>query len=134
MNENLGTLEIILIVGAVLIFAIPIILGMWKTFQKAGRRGWECIIPIYNNMVMAEIAGKPNWWGLLCIIPYAGIVFSIWITNLLGKKFGKETGFTIGLIFLPFIFWPILGFGSAQYEGKDPIEKEIELIGTNQDQ
>jgi hypothetical protein len=133
MNENSGAIQLIFFFAFILLFAIPIILGMWKTFQKAGRNGWEAIIPIYNYMVMAEIAGKPNWWGLLCIIPYAGIVFQIWIKNLISKKFGKDVGYTLGLVFLPFIFWPILGFGSAQYEEKDPIENEIELIGTNQD-
>ncbi len=135
MNETsfLGTFEILLILGLIVVVALPIILGMWKTFQKAGRHGWECIIPIYNNMVLAEIGGKPNWWGLLCLIPYAGVVFTIWITNLTAKKFGKNEGFTVGLIFLPFIFWPILGFGSAEYEN-DSIEKEIDLIGTENQQ
>ena len=33
----------------------------------------------------------------------------------LAKKFGQGVGFAIGLILLPFIFFPILGFGSAQY-------------------
>jgi hypothetical protein len=35
----------------------------------------------------------------------------------LAAKFGKGVGFAIGLIFLPFIFYPILGFGDAQYSG-----------------
>ena len=33
------------------------------------------------------------------------------------KNFGKGTGFGIGLAFLGFIFYPILGFGSATYQG-----------------
>jgi hypothetical protein len=35
----------------------------------------------------------------------------------LAEKFGKGAGFGIGLAFLPFIFYPILGFGSATYVG-----------------
>ncbi len=35
----------------------------------------------------------------------------------LAKSFGRGTGFAIGLIFLPFIFAPILGFGSDTYRG-----------------
>lgn len=132
--DDSGVIQLLFIFGLIaLVIAVPIILGMWKTFQKAGRHGWECIIPIYNNMVLAEIGGKPNWWGLLCLIPYAGVVFTIWITNLTAKKFGKNEGFTVGLVFLPFIFWPILGFGDAEYEN-DSIEKEIDLIGTENQQ
>jgi hypothetical protein len=34
------------------------------------------------------------------------------------KGFGKDVGFGIGLAFLPFIFYPILGFGSSQYQSQ----------------
>jgi hypothetical protein len=37
--------------------------------------------------------------------------------HYLDKSFGKDLGFTLGLIFLPFIFYPILGYGAASYEG-----------------
>ena len=137
MNENLASIQIIFLLVFILIFAIPTIVGMWKTFQKAGKGGWECIVPVYNYTVLAEIVGKPMWWGLLCLIPYVGIIWGIWMLNLLSKSFGKDTGFTIGLIFLPFIFFPILGFGSAQYlgpNGIDPLQHEIDLIGKDQDQ
>jgi hypothetical protein len=33
----------------------------------------------------------------------------------IAERFGKDIGFAIGLFFLPFIFIPILGFGSAEY-------------------
>jgi hypothetical protein len=45
------------------------------------------------------------------------VVFSIWTYNLLAKSFGKSEGFTVGLVLVPFIFLPILGFGEAKYEG-----------------
>ncbi|MBY0476752.1 MAG: hypothetical protein K2Q24_03835 [Chitinophagaceae bacterium] len=134
MNENLASIQIIFLLVFILIIALPSIIGMWKTFQKAGRQGWEAIVPVYNYMVMAELAGKPSWWGVLCIIPYAGIIFQVWIKNLLCKKFNKDVGYTLGLVFLPFIFWPILGFGSAVYEDRNPIEHEIDLIGKDQEQ
>ena len=80
-----------------------IVVGLWKIFEKAGKPGWAAIIPIYNIIVLLEIIGKPLWWLILFIIPLVNIVFAIWATNLLSKSFGKETGFTIGLIFLPFV-------------------------------
>jgi hypothetical protein len=93
----------------IFIFIITVA-GMWKVFEKAGKPGWAAIIPIYNYIVMAEISGKPSWWGVMVLIPFAGIVFSIWLMNVTIKSFGKDEGYTIGAIFLPFVFWPILGF------------------------
>lgn len=100
-----------------LLFVVVSIAAMWRVFQKAGQPGWACIIPIYNIYVMLKIAGKPGWWLLLFIIPLVNIVFIIWTYNMISKSFGKEEGFTVGLVLLGFIFWPILGFGSATYLG-----------------
>ncbi|MBZ0199154.1 MAG: DUF5684 domain-containing protein, partial [Ignavibacteriaceae bacterium] len=38
----------------------------------------------------------------------------------LAKVFGKGGGFAAGLIFLPMIFYPILGFGDAEYSSPNP--------------
>lgn len=93
------------------------IAGMWKVFTKAGQPGWAAIIPIYNIYIMTKIGGKPGWWTLLCLIPGINIIFSIWIHNMISKSFGKSEAFTVGLVLLGFIFWPILGFGDARYLG-----------------
>jgi hypothetical protein len=90
---------------------------MAKVFKKAGQPGWAAIIPIYNLYVILKIVGKPGWWLLLMLIPLVNVVFAIWTVNLLSKSFGKDVGFTLGLIFLSFIFWPILAFGDAKYQG-----------------
>lgn len=100
-----------------LLFVILIIASMWKVFTKAGRQGWEAIIPIYNAYVLLKIAGKPGWWLLLYFIPLVNIIFLIWTYNMVSKSFGKDEGFTIGLVLLGIIFWPILGFGPAIYQG-----------------
>lgn len=89
--------------------------AMWKVFTKAGRPGWECIIPIYNTYVMLLIAGKPGWWLVLFFIPVVNLVVSIIAMVALAEAFGKSAGFGIGLAFLPMIFIPILGFGDAKY-------------------
>lgn len=89
----------------------------WRIFEKAGKPGWAALIPIYNTLVMLEIVGKPWWWFLLFFIPGVNIIFAIWMVNLLSLSFGKGTGFTLGLLFLSFIFYPILAFGLAEYRG-----------------
>lgn len=81
----------------------------------AGQPGWSSIIPIYNLIVWLRIVGRPLWWIILFFVPFVNIVISIIITYQLAKVFGKGVGFTIGLILLPFIFYPILAFGQATY-------------------
>jgi hypothetical protein len=96
---------------------ILMIASIWTIFAKAGKPGWAAIIPIYNVIVLLEIVGKPWWWLLLFLIPIANIVFLIIVIHRLSLSFGHEVGFTLGLIFLGFIFYPILGFGSSKYVG-----------------
>jgi hypothetical protein len=91
------------------------IICMWKIFVKAGKPGWACIIPIYNLIVLLQIVGKPWWWLILMIIPIVNIVILIIVLNLLSKAFGHGVGFTLGLIFLGFIFIPILAFENNTY-------------------
>ena len=98
-------------------FVLLMIISAWKVFEKANQPGWACIIPIYSTLVMLKIVGKPWWWLLLMIIPFVGIIWAVWAINLLSKSFGKGVGFTLGLLFLPFIFLPLLGLGDAQYQG-----------------
>lgn len=106
------------LIGLVLYFAvvIAILVGVGKTFIKAGKPGWACIIPIYNVIVMLEIAQKPIWWFLLMLVPVVNIVISFIVMIEIAKNFGKGTGFGIGLILLSPIFWCILGYGDATYQ------------------
>lgn len=90
---------------------------MWRLFEKAGKPGWAALIPIYNVLVELEIIGRPWWWLLLMLVPVVDIVIGVMICLDLAKVFGKESGFAIGLIFLPFIFIPILALGEAKYLG-----------------
>jgi Family of unknown function (DUF5684) len=99
---------------AIIVFEIA---AMWKVFTKAGKPGWAAIIPIYNAIVLLQIAGKPVWWFLLYFIPLVNIVIAIIVTHNISKNFGQGVGFTLGLIFLSFIFYPILAWGDAQYLG-----------------
>jgi hypothetical protein len=99
-----------------LIVAALLIISLWIIYQKANKPGWAVIIPIYNVLVYLEIVKKPWWWLFLMMIPVVNIVIAILITHQLSLSFGKSAGFTIGLLFLPFIFYPILAFGDAKYQ------------------
>jgi hypothetical protein len=100
-----------------LLIALFLIVAMWKVFTKAGQPGWASIIPIYNLYVWCKIVGRPGWWIILLLIPFVNFIIGIILSIDLAKSFGKGVGFGIGLALLGVIFWPILGFGSAQYQG-----------------
>lgn len=110
-----------------IIFYILQVVAMWKIFEKAGEAGWKSLIPIYNLYILLKII-RFNWLlllGLLIfIIPIIGwvigaiymFVLQVIICYRLSRSFGKELGYTIGLLLLTPIFYLILGFGSAKYK------------------
>ncbi len=103
----------------IIYFAVVMLLiaSQWGIYSKAGKPAWASLIPIYNTIVFLEIVGKPWWWLFLTFIPFVNIAIFIWLHNLLAKSFGKSEGFTVGLILLSIVFFPILAFGDAKYEG-----------------
>lgn len=94
----------------ILLISILVLVSYWKLYEKAGKPGWAVLIPIYSTLVLLEIIRKPWYWLLLMIIPGLGIIWAIWALNLFVKSFGKNEGFTIGCLLLPYVFFPILAF------------------------
>ena len=109
----IGLIMFVIWVGVLIL----VIAGCWKTFVKAGQPGWGVLIPIYNIYLLTVIAGRPSWWLLLFLIPLVNFIVAIILMVDVAKSFGKGPGFGLGLAFLGFIFFPILGFGDAQYQG-----------------
>jgi hypothetical protein len=125
--------------------AIFYLICYWKIFSKAGMPGWAILVPVYNLYVYTKIIKRPSWWLAIYFVPnlislliglainsmpgiiiasvvisfivyIAVIVIGIIDTVKLARVFGKDSGFALGLIFLGFIFVPILAFGTAEYE------------------
>ena len=100
-----------------LIFGILTIVGCWKTFTKAGEAGWAAIIPFYNQYILSKITFGTGWLFLLLLIPFVNIIYVIVLAYKLSQSFGHGIGYCIGLIFLPFVFYLILGFDDSEYLG-----------------
>ena len=66
---------------------------------------------------ICKMVGRPAWWVILLYIPIVNFVVLAILSIDLAKSFGKSTGYGIGLWLLSFIFYPMLGFGDAAYEG-----------------
>jgi hypothetical protein len=98
-----------------LIVMVAVAAGAWKVFEKAGEPGWSALVPFYNAFVFARIAGREPLWGALLLIPCVNFITLPMVCIDVARKFGKDTIYGIGLAFLGIIFFPMLGFGSAQY-------------------
>ncbi len=94
------------------VIAVIAIVSLWKIFKKAGKNGWEAIIPIYNMITLVEIVEKPMYYILFFFLPVAPIL--VWIP--LAEKFGKESSFGVLTYFFPFVCLPILAFGKDTFK------------------
>ena len=86
--------------------------SLWKLFSKAGFPGWMAFIPILNVCKMIEIAGLPGWWLLLLFIPGINIYAGVQVIFGVAEAFGRGILFGLGMIVMPFIFYPILAFSN----------------------
>lgn len=103
----------IVLVMLLFLCIIPTI-AYWKIYSDNGESGWASIVPIYNIIVLYRIVGLKEWYVLLTFIPYLGAILStiisIYASYLLAQKYNKGVLFAIGIMFLPFMFLPILAF------------------------
>ena len=140
----LGVAVMTLVIIAAIWYVIKAIAD-WKIFKKAGKKGWWSLIPFLNewhetdlcwnsqmawvNIALMIVCGvlssavqnqtETNFLTIIAgIVGVAYLVFQIIQEKKLAAAFGKGTGFFIGLILLNPIFKIILGFGSAQYQGR----------------
>ena len=100
-----------------ILFLIYTTVVMWKVFVKAGRPGWASLIPFYNLYTLLKITDKPAWWMIPLCVPIINLFFTFFVVFTLARYFGKKRTFALGLFFLGPIFYGILAFGRAKFEG-----------------
>ena len=102
-----------------LVLIVVTVVSMWKLFTKAGKPGWASIVPIYNNIVQLEIAGRPAWWVLLImLVPF----FNVWVSVVsmidFVRSYQRSGLWVIGFMLAPVIALPWFAFSSkTQYRG-----------------
>ncbi|MFP4664518.1 MAG: DUF5684 domain-containing protein [Bacteroidales bacterium] len=143
MDQNL--FSVLVGVGSALIviyflILILMVISMWMVFEKAKQPGWAAIIPIYNLIIYLRISSLHWAWVFLIFavfIPVVGalavwVFFGIILPIRAAKNYGQSGGFAVGLILLPFIFWPIMAFKkdiqwTGELEKKDvPVGEEFD--------
>ena len=103
------------------ILSLIIIISYAKIFKKAGKPWWASIVPIYNVIVMIKVAKLPLWYIVLFLVPIANIYATFKIYIEIAKKFGKGTGFGIGMALVGIIFIPLLAFSDNEYEKSENV-------------
>jgi signal peptidase I len=90
-------------------FTIPTIFT-WGAFEKAGRKGWETLVPFYNLYVFLLIIKKPLWWYALLMVPFLNVFMYMLMLVELAKGFGKNSLWQQFLaVILPYFYFPYLG-------------------------
>jgi len=98
-----------LIILLPLSFTIPTIF-LWTVFEKAGRKGWETMLPFYNLYVFLLIIKKPLWWYALLLIPFLNVFMYMLMLVELAKGFSKYgLGQQFLAVILPYFYFPYLG-------------------------
>lgn len=99
----------------ILILALIVWIAMAFIFAKAGYPAWGIIIPVYNLYLLCKVSGLPGWFVIPWIFSPIGFIIQLIQPFGLARRFDKGFLFGAGLLFLPFIFYPILAFGSAEF-------------------
>jgi hypothetical protein len=100
---------------ALVALCVLLVSAQWTVFAKAGQPGWAVLIPIYGQIVMARVAGKPGWMGLLLFLPFINVLALFALSMSIARRFGRGPLFGLGLTFASPIFTPILAFGGSRY-------------------
>lgn len=144
-------ITVLAIVG--LAYTVLMLVARWKIFKKAGTGGWKAIVPFYSDYTMYKVAWKKKYFWFVLVLsilasvcvnlsgdfPQYSLVFALIAAVLfisvivleikcqvkLAKAFRKGAGFAVGLILLPIVFYPILGFGGAKYRRKKRRKKAL---------
>lgn len=98
-----------------LLFVVLSFIGLYLIFQKAGRKGWEALVPFYNFYIWLKIIKKPLWWYIFIIMPFINVFTLLLMVVEVLKCFGKEGlgAQALGVIF-PFFYLPYLGIAKNE--------------------
>ena len=115
--------NIILIISCLLIYLL-FCFFISKVFKKAKLKQYKAYIPIYNTIKLLNLADLKWYYIILLLITPINIWFYIYLNIKLGKKFNKGTGFIVGMILLPIVFYAILGFDNSSYDAKTELKSK----------
>ena len=94
-----------------------VLLGWLAVFPKAGLPRWAAVVPVYNvYLLVVGVARLSFLWFVLLWIPVVQIVAALLVNVEVARRFGRSEGYGLGLAMVGFVFYPLIGFGDAQYQ------------------
>jgi len=113
--DSMGPIEVATLAVALgaTVFQIA---GMWKTFNKAGERGWGAVVPVYNVYLMTKVADKPWYWMLLLLVPVVNVIVYLYVQWEVGDRFGLGGVGKLVFTLLTPLSYVATGFGSYSYK------------------
>lgn len=130
---------------ALFVLSMPMTAGMWELFLKADEPGWTAAIPFVNAWVMMRVTHN-DWWLFLLLLLSPVTVAAMQLTGAgwlwyllvvvvppnvaayakllvdLAASFDRGVVSGLGLVVLPFVFFPLLGYGDTQYQHETPAD------------
>ena len=107
--------SIIVFFAAIGLFTL-MVASVWRVFTDMGDPGWVGLVPFLRDYRVLQ-RSRPNHAAILTVSAIFCGIGSIVASWDIAKLFGKSPWFGLGLVFLPFIFMPMLAFGDSQYQG-----------------
>lgn len=117
----LAVYAVILLITLVLVVAYYVVmsLALSRFFAKVGVESWIAWVPFYSTWKWLEVGGQAGRFSLLSLIPYGGIVTSVFLYIGMyrsGIAFRKESGWVVLGIFLPFVWAFLLSRPQETYD------------------
>lgn len=106
--------------GFTFIMSIVLMCSTKNIFEKTGKDYKYAYIPFYNLFILLDIVKMSRYSFICLLLPVVNIFYVFIIMYRLSIIFGTSTSFAFGLVFLPFIFLPILNHSKYL---KDPEEE-----------
>ena len=99
--------------------SLVIMLGGKRIFKKASKGERTAFYPFVNLFTMLEVTDISLFFGILLFVPGINVIILAWMSYKLGYVFNTGFLFRIGLVLLPFLFYPILAFSDKSYKLTD---------------
>jgi len=84
-------------------------------FWKMSLPQYQALIPFFNVWVLLREFDRPEIWNLYLLVPFLNLYYGYLICLDLVRRFAKNDSYAYAVLLLPFIFIPVLAFGSDQY-------------------
>lgn len=112
-DSGLGLIPIVLILGFYVFYAYCQSRIAHKLGQ--GATAWWAWIPFLNVYQLTQLAGRPGWWFVLCLVPFVNVIAALilWIDTAKNVGQSPAWGFLMLLPFLNFVALAVLAFSST---------------------